>query len=152
MHQSFIITEEEKKRILGVHQNSSKNFYLNLIKEKNESESMISVEEMQSFLDGIKNTINTTFDNVDKNNIETEKRNLKKLLDSVVEKTKSLGFDLIKIQREVQRVQQIIDKLSLQNIQQIKKEFPTSFLSLHSLIIDETKKLNTKDKMTRKIS
>ena len=149
MHRSFIISEEEKKRILIQHQNATSSLYLNL-KEGTET---ISLDDMQKFLNDTKEEILQTFDSLDSNNLQTEKLNLKKKIESILNQIKSVNGAKIdqqklnNIVKDTERLKLLLDKLDLKNIKQIKTEFQTSFSSLYALIADEIKKANLKVKM-----
>jgi phosphomevalonate kinase len=125
MHRSFIISEEEKKKILIQHQNATSSLYLNL----NEDTETISLDNIQNFLNGVKEEILQTFDSLDSNNLQTEKLNLKKKIESILNQIKSVNGAKIdqqklnNILKDVERLKQLLDKLDLKNIKQIKRHF-----------------------------
>ena len=90
---------------------------------------------------------------MDSNNLQTEKLNLKKKIESILNQIKSVNGAKIdqqklnNIVKDTERLKLLLDKLDLKNIKQIKTEFQTSFSSLYALIADEIKKANLKGKM-----
>lgn len=159
MHKSFIISEEEKRRILNRHQTATSKQYLSVLKESDDFAPSVSIDEIKKYLEGKKEEIIELLNENNGDDISLLVDEIKKIEEYI--KSVIVNIDSFKkrnVERDLERLKKIFTDVEEDNFTDevkdlIEKEFSTTWASISSTLIGALKNLDIKGKVdTSKIA
>jgi hypothetical protein len=154
MHKSFLISEQEKNRILKKHTQASKSLYLGILKEQ---ETQLSKDEAKEFLETMKEEIIKIFKSIDTKNKDMVKRDYENKIKEIEDYTKNLTQTVVD-NGKVDKLSELIEKINNLYRDTIKegteeekelliKDYTLSWASFVSTLIGTISNINLKDKI-----
>jgi hypothetical protein len=154
MHKSFLISEQEKNRILKKHTQASKSLYLGILKEQ---ETQLSKDEAKEFLETMKEEIIKIFKSIDTKNKDMVKRDYENKIKEIEDYTKNITQTVVD-NGKVDKLSELIEKINNLYRDTIKegteeekelliKDYTLSWASFVSTLIGTISNINLKDKI-----
>lgn len=153
MHKSFLISEQERKRILNKHSNASKSMYLNILKEQ---ESEIKKEDVKIYFETKKKEIMEWLKTIKTDNKEDKQNEYEDKIEEINEYIEPIiaGIDESekdKLTNMLKKIKNIYRDTIIEGVEDeiniFEKDFTITWASIVSNIINIVSKTNLSNKM-----